>query len=504
MRRAILYASFLLSLALYGLVIYRFDPGILRVIRLEQWYGLVGIGYLYLALLIGPLTGVIPSVPYASSLRHARRAIGVSAAYFSLLHSGIAFFGQLGGFAGLFFFPSSYLLSIGLGFLALLILCLMASLSTDWAIKRLTYPRWKGIQRLVYLAALALVVHVLMLGTHYSDLKSRVGVISVVLLAVLLILEARRLDAATKGIASVSVWILIGMLAGRIFWPGTRTASVNIHADHIADVKDAMHVDDSGAAGLRLSLRGDPLTRYTVHFSVPEKIAVGKKVTLQLRVSMAQSGNPVSIFNDTYGHDMHLIIVDSRLQYFSHLVADRDPAQGLRFETTFPRAGTYRLYAIYQPTGAIEQLSTSVVTVGEGREDVPVAFTPDSLRAKDIGPYRVSLPTQQALHAQELLAGKQLLEYHVTKRANSGTSAVLHPYLNAFGHLYLINQETYELIHAHPTDLQAPDDDRRGGPNISFIPLGLTGKLSPGIYRVFAEFAPEGKALVVEHTLSIL
>src|SRR5258708_6698150 len=92
-----------LSLLIYFWVTINFSYPSLEIIRLTQISGLMAVIYLYFTLLAGPLCYVWKSFAWRGEYLKARRALGVSAFYFSLVHSGLAFFGQLGGFTGLFY-----------------------------------------------------------------------------------------------------------------------------------------------------------------------------------------------------------------------------------------------------------------------------------------------------------------------------------------------------------------------------------------------------------------
>lgn len=184
-----------MSLGIYWWVQNYVPAGILQIIRLAQIYALLAATYLYLALLIGPLVYRWHSMPARGYVYRARRAIGVSAFYFACLHSYLAFFKQLGGFTGLGFLNGKYLLAISLSFTALVILALMASTSFDKAVQKLTFKGWKLLHRFIYLAATLVLIHALMLGTHFQDLFGLIPQISFVAVAFLLILQAQRLDA---------------------------------------------------------------------------------------------------------------------------------------------------------------------------------------------------------------------------------------------------------------------------------------------------------------------
>ena len=73
----------------------------LFLIRAEQSFGYLCVVYWYLALLVSPLQKQMGNRFNLTPLVFSRRAIGVSAAYFALLHAGIALWGQIGGFSGL-------------------------------------------------------------------------------------------------------------------------------------------------------------------------------------------------------------------------------------------------------------------------------------------------------------------------------------------------------------------------------------------------------------------
>lgn len=186
----ILAFSLLFSIAILVSVSSFYHSRELAVIKLTRLYAFSALGFLYAALLIGPAIRVFPFVPLKSKLIYARRAIGVSAFYFSVLHSNLAFFGQLGGFGGLGYLDGKYLLAIGLSFTAEMILAAMAATSFDFMVKKLTYRWWKFLHRFVYLAGTLIVAHALLIGSHYRDLFSPAALVSFGLLAFLLAVEA--------------------------------------------------------------------------------------------------------------------------------------------------------------------------------------------------------------------------------------------------------------------------------------------------------------------------
>ncbi|MBI3255702.1 MAG: ferric reductase-like transmembrane domain-containing protein [Candidatus Andersenbacteria bacterium] len=181
--------------AVFGQTWYSIDDSALRVASLTQYYALLAFAYLYLALLIGPAVYSFHWLPWRGHIYRARRAVGFSAFIFAQLHAEIAFWGQLGGIKGLPSLPANYVIAITLSSIALLILTLMAATSFDKMVQRLGMKRWKLLHRFIYLASFLVLIHALMIGSHFADMDTAVFRVSFVALVLLLWLEANRLAA---------------------------------------------------------------------------------------------------------------------------------------------------------------------------------------------------------------------------------------------------------------------------------------------------------------------
>jgi len=210
--------------------------------QLAQTYAFLATGSLYLALLVSPLYSAFPQLAYKGLATKARRALGVSSFVFALFHVYLTFFVQLGGFAGLPFLDSTYIWAICLSSLALLILTLMAATSSDWAIRKLSFPRWKWLHRLVYLAGILIIIHALLLGSDFGgESGSLAGQVALFLLSILLMLEALRIDTYLARIAPrlprlglVSLIVLAIILLAPHY---INLGGLSIHAHHADAVK---------------------------------------------------------------------------------------------------------------------------------------------------------------------------------------------------------------------------------------------------------------------------
>lgn len=511
----VLFFSVSLSLAIFFLVKSSIPEGGLQIIRLTQIYALTAVTYLYLAVLVTPLIRTFPVIPLKVHILKARRAIGVSTFYFAGLHASLAFFGQLGGFTGLIFLPSKYLLAIILSFTALIILSLMAATSFDYMVTKLTFPKWKMLHRFVYLAGILILIHALMLGTHFQDLFGLIPQILFIALGILFLLEANRFDNFLQnkfvnlprfGFTLILVVIFLTIYFMYSLFPisSNGTLSLGVHAYHIQLAKEAQKGLTNSSINLPNipSLQGDRTKRFTVSFNDPQNISPNQDVTLSFKVFDASSGNQIQLFQRVYEKVLHLIVVDSELKFFNHIHPDLTD-QGFEITTQFPHPGRYHLYLNFQPLGAIEQQLAFTVDVGNVTNPALSSFPIDQNLTKVFGNYEVTLNYPSPLKAADLSIGSQKLTFNIKDAKTKESITNLKPYLAAFGHLVMINTGTYDYLHVHPNNLVTPKATDLGGPIIEFLPLGLYGPIKPGIYRVFAQFNPNGNLMVTDFTIKI-
>lgn len=177
--------SFLLSVCIVAYFRIQILDNQLYIIRIQQVYGFISILLIYLALIISPL-GYVIGKQRMRQLEFLRRAIGVSAFYFALLHSSIAFWGQLGGFSKLGYLPSVFITSLVYATISLAIFAVLAVTSFDKVVSLFTYRWWKWLHRLVYVGLLLIIVHVWAIGTHVGyDFVTYGGFILLSLLGIL-------------------------------------------------------------------------------------------------------------------------------------------------------------------------------------------------------------------------------------------------------------------------------------------------------------------------------
>lgn len=196
LRFYILLGSFWLAGMSAVIVYYLAGDSRVGTIRVQELFSFLSLIYLYVAMLITPLTKSFP-VPLTSNLLFARRAIGVTAFFFGLSHAAFAVFGQFGGIGALSLLSAGYMFAFLLGIFGLFILFLMAITSFDIAIEKLSFLWWKRLHRLVYLAGLAILLHTYAIGSHFADITSIPSMLFLVAATFLAMLWAIGLDRHT-------------------------------------------------------------------------------------------------------------------------------------------------------------------------------------------------------------------------------------------------------------------------------------------------------------------
>lgn len=193
-RYIILTATIFLAILLYSFTVNQFTNLNVAFVELSQNYATIAFGLIYLSLIITPIYFAFPKLPFKSVAIKSRRALGVSAFLFALLHTLLEFFKVFGGFSDLKYLQDIYLLAYLLGFVAFLVLAAMAATSFNYAVKKMG-KYWKILHRFIYLAGFLIVIHIFIIGSDFVNFFELESLMYLAALIFLLILEAFRVDA---------------------------------------------------------------------------------------------------------------------------------------------------------------------------------------------------------------------------------------------------------------------------------------------------------------------
>lgn len=178
----------------------------------------------------------------------------------------------------------------------------------------------------------------------------------------------------------------------------------------------------------RVGVKTDPLT-----------LNPPARGTITYGVTDAKTGKPVVAFENVSGALMHNVLISKDLTYFNHTFTDRLVSNEASIFTYWPMLGTYYTYAIYKPQGAAVQVFTTTITAGTPTG--PVQLQEDT-RPKFTGSVRVDF-----LKSPDTLKAGQpaQLVFHLTERGQPVTA--LWPYLNAPGHLWVVDKDGGSFAH---------------------------------------------------------
>lgn len=481
---AALYVGFLFLLGwVYG------DAGDLRIIRLAEGFALGAVAVLYIALLPTVFYEHFPTMPGKNFWIPAKPALYLVAFIFGLTHSSLAFFKLLGGFTGWGFLGSRYQIATLLGLATGLGIALCVA---PYVFARIHafLEKYSKVKSVAYLLSVLVVVHASLVGSHVRIPASPVRWVGFLGLAFLFLLLALRVDKKLfSGVRpawfTIIVAILIGLFGHMWLLEPLRTSN---------GLAPSVHTG-MDMAGMSMSM-GASASQYTLSVQTPPTMVAGSSVPFSFKVFTASTGSLVTQFDTVHDKLAHLVIVNDKLNYYSHIHPDLKDGQ-FTISTTFPADDNYRAYISFEPKGGTEQVFAYGFAVGKGASGAPDKAV-DATAAKTFGGVTASLVGGAKVSAVDVASGKAKLTFRFTDSAGKPVTN-LYPYLAAFGHLVMINTDTYSYLHVHPLIVPFGPDET-GGPDVEFM---VMGNIQPGIYKLFGQFNPNKQLITVPYTIEV-
>jgi heme/copper-type cytochrome/quinol oxidase subunit 2 len=191
---------------------------------------------------------------------------------------------------------------------------------------------------------------------------------------------------------------------------------------------------------------------------------------------------------------LHFIVVRNDLTQFQHLHPDLDSATGrFRVAVTFAEPGTYALFADFEPQVGEATVLRKDITVGS--TSAPTTLTPNTT-PQTVDGYTVTPSVESPLPT----GTDQMFIFGITNGDKPVTD--LQNYLGAKGHAVILREGTLDYLHAHPSD--------HGGGHGGMVMPGpgevifMASLPSPGRYRVFQQYRPEGHLITVANTYEVI
>lgn len=225
-------------------------------------------------------------------------------------------------------------------------------------------------------------------------------------------------------------------------------------------------------------------------------IEAGKPARLVFSYKGKADGTTLADFEVVHQQKLHMFVVKKDMSFFDHVhpvPADAGGAAGTWIqEQVFPTPGEYRIYSDFKSTrlGANVTMTTLVVP-GAAPADQPLTL--DTAMTKSYGDLTITLATEPAA----LAAADAMLRYSVKDAAGQPVTD-LEPYLGAFGHLFILNEDLVTMAHAHPRGAE-PTPEMRAGPEVAFH----TVLPKAGRYKLWAQFQRGGKIVTTDWAVEV-
>ena len=193
-----------------------------------------------------------------------------------------------------------------------------------------------------------------------------------------------------------------------------------------------------------------------------------------------RDGRAVGDFDEQHEQRMHLIVVRHDLSHYQHLHPSMSADGTWSIPFIFPESGLYRVFADFAIEGEPLTLGADLDTPG----DYEPRQLPDPAGVASVDGYEVVLDVGTVASGAETE-----ITFRVTRKGQEVGD--LDPYLAALGHLVALREGDLAYLHVHPMD--------GAGSRIAFH----TAFPSAGRYRLFLQFAHEGRVNTVAFTLEV-
>jgi hypothetical protein len=210
--------------------------------------------------------------------------------------------------------------------------------------------------------------------------------------------------------------------------------------------------------------------------------AANPDATLTFQI-LSPTGAPVKRYVETHEKLLHLIVVRNDLAVFQHVHPTLDDKGTWSVPLNLSRAGDYRVFADFMPTGGPALTLGANLHVAGTYDPQPL---PQASQTAEIDHYTVTLRgTPKANEAS-------MLTLSVSRDGKPIDD--LQPYLGAYGHLVAVRAPDLAYLHVHPMS-----EDGTAGPEIGFH----TTFPSVGSYRLFLDFQHDDVVRTAAFTVNV-
>lgn len=284
--------------------------------------------------------------------------------------------------------------------------------------------------------------------------------------------------AGFVGVVAVAGVAAFGV--GRAVGPIDNNSSHNSHSSASTAGMDMTEGTDMQPGGLAATQDG-----YTLQLD-DRTTAANPAAPIRFRI-LDDAGAAVTGYQTEHDKELHLIVVRRDLSGYQHLHPVRDAAGTWSATADLGRAGDYKVFADFAPTGADGVTLGTDLAVGGDYQPNPL---PAESTTAVVDDYTVEM-------TGTVVAGRgAMVSFAVSRDGKPVTD--LQPYLGAYGHLVALRSADLAYLHVHPGG--APGDGRTApGPDVAFH---MTAP-SAGTYRLFLDFKHGDRVRTAEFTVNV-
>ena len=307
------------------------------------------------------------------------------------------------------------------------------------------------------------------------------------------------LGCATTGAA--------GSAAGNVAGPSLELTEADLEVGYLCPMHPDHTAEEAGQCpicGMQLVL-GKPwdMRDYRLDFTTSPAVPVaGERVTLKLGVLQPEGGEIVREFELVHDMPYHLFVISQDMEFFRHIHPEQGEDGAWSIGVVLPKPGAYAILSDFLPKGGSAQfLARPLMTAGYDGDVLAQSaqLVPDISPVQTVGPLRA-----QVSYDPPIMRAGSYAHIRLSISTADGNQPVreLEPYLGAFGHMLIMDEQMFDYVHSHPTEnpvASIPIEQQRGGPDVMFE--GLMPKA--GRYRAWTQVKYRGEVYTFTNTFEV-
>lgn len=259
--------------------------------------------------------------------------------------------------------------------------------------------------------------------------------------------------------------------------------------------------DKCSKCGMELQAKSNSITdEFVVKIEVsPKQIIPTRKTAFKFVIRHPKTGEQVKQFNVMHEKLFHLFVISYDFSNFEHLHPVLQPDGSFIVETILPAAGLYHFFCDFSPVGGVAQVSHQMLVTAGFKADA--ATLQANLKSEDQFSKTVEGVnfTLDFAPSRPVAGQPSALRYKLTDAATGEPISDLQPFLGAWGHTIIVNEDATNYLHSHPVEAVKTVKPEQSPSTIFFE----TFFPQPGKYRIWSQFKRYDQIVTVSFDLTV-